>query len=94
LQREWLHADEGYVHFADTKSDGQFRAIGHAAAQIASSQPAHQNCPYVFPADIGDGHFTAANSCLARLCAMAKIEGVTPLDTLLAASPATLASPN
>ena len=78
LQREWLHADEGYVHFPDTKSDGQVRAIGHAAAQIASSQPARKNCPYVFPADIGDGRFTAAKSCLARLCAIAKIEGVTP----------------
>jgi integrase len=37
-----------------------------------------RNCPYVFRADIGDGHFTAAKRCLARLCATAKIEGVTP----------------
>jgi integrase len=78
LQRDWLHADEGYVHFPDTKSDGQVRAIGHAAAQLASTQPARKNCPYVFPADIGDGHFTAAKTCLARLCTAARIEGVTP----------------
>lgn len=32
----------------------------------------------MFPADIGEGHFTAAKSCLTRLCATAKIEGVTP----------------
>ena len=78
LQRDWLHADQGYVHFPDTKSDAQVRAIGPSAAQLAASQPARKNCPYVFPADIGDGHFTAAKSCLTRLCAAAKIEGVTP----------------
>jgi integrase len=78
LHRDWLHADQGYVHFPDTKSDGQVRAIGPSAAQLAASQPARKNCPYVFPADIGDGHFTAAKSCLARLCAAAQIEGVTP----------------
>jgi integrase len=78
LKREWLHADQGYVHFPDTKSDGQVRAIGPAAAQLAASQQAHKKCPYVFPSDVGDGHFTAAKSCLARLCATAKIEGITP----------------
>ena len=78
LQRAWLHADKGYVHFPDTKSDGQVRAIGPSAARLAFSQPARKNCPYVFPSDVGDGHFTAAKSCLSRLCAMAKIEGVTP----------------
>jgi integrase len=78
LRKEWLHADRGYVHFPDTKSDGQVRAIGPSAAQLAANQPGHENCPYVFPADVGDGHFTAAKSCLARLCATTKIEGVTP----------------
>lgn len=78
LQRDWLHADQGYVHFPDTKSDGQVRAIGPSAAQLAAEQPARKNCPYVFPSDIGDGHFTAAKSCLARLCATAEIEDVTP----------------
>jgi integrase len=34
LQRDWLHADQGYVHFPDTKSDGQVRAIGPSAAQL------------------------------------------------------------
>ena len=78
LQRDWLHADQGYVHFPDTKSDGQVRAIGPSAAQLAAEQPARKNCPYVFPSDIGDGYFTAAKSCLTRLCATAKIEDVTP----------------
>ncbi len=33
--------------------------------------------PVCLPADVGDGHYTAAKGCLARLCAAAKIEGVT-----------------
>jgi site-specific recombinase XerD len=78
MQRGWLHADRGYVHFPDTKSDGQVRAIGPTAARLAASQTVRKNCPYVFPSDVGDGHFTATKSCLVRLCATAKIEGVTP----------------
>ena len=54
------------------------RAIGPSAAQLAAAQLARKDCPYVFPADVGDGHYTAAKGCLARLCAAAKIEGVTP----------------
>ncbi|MGI8841056.1 MAG: integrase arm-type DNA-binding domain-containing protein [Caulobacteraceae bacterium] len=78
LRREWLHADQGYVHFPDTKSDGQVRAIGPSAVKLVAGQPTRRNCAYVFPADVGDGHYTAAKSCLARLCAAAKISGVTP----------------
>ena len=78
LLRSWLHADRGYVHFPDTKSGGQVRAIGPSAAQLAASQPARKNCPYIFPADICDGHYTAAKGCLARLCVAAKIKDVTP----------------
>jgi site-specific recombinase XerD len=78
LQHHWLHADEGYVHFPDTKSDGQVRAIGPSAARLTASQPIRKECPYVFPGEVGDGHYTAAKGCLARLCAAAKIEDVTP----------------
>ena len=78
LQRPWLHADAGYVSFPDTKGDAQIRAIGQAAAELAVSQPLRNGCPYIFPADVGDGHFTAAKACLARLCASVGIVGVTP----------------
>jgi integrase len=78
LQHTWLHADDGYVHFPDTKSDGQVRAIGPSAAQLAAAQPTRKDCPYIFPADVGNGHYTAAKACLARLCAAAEIEGITP----------------
>ena len=78
LQRAWLNSDQSYVRFPDTKSDGQVRAIGSSAVKLITSQPARKNCPYVFPADVGDGHYTAAKGCLVRLCHAAKIEGVTP----------------
>lgn len=78
LQRAWLHADGGYVSFPDTKGDAQIRAIGSSAARLAASQPARKGCPYVFPADAGDGHFTAAKACLARLCGTVGIADVTP----------------
>lgn len=78
LKRAWLHADAGYVSFPDTKGDAQIRSIGPAAAELAADQPFRPNCPYVFPADFGDGHFTAAKACLSRLCASVGIEGITP----------------
>lgn len=78
LQRAWVHADRGHVSFPDTKGDAQIRAIGPAAATLVAGQPAQRNCPYVFPADVGDGHFTAGKACLARLCASVGIEGITP----------------
>lgn len=73
-----MHADEGYGQLPDTKSDGQVRAIGPSAARLTASQPIRNQCPYVFPGEVGDGHYTAAKGCLARLCAAAKIEDVTP----------------
>ncbi len=78
LQRPWLHADAGYVSFPDTKGDAQIRAIGRTAAALAANQPIRKDCPYIFPADFGDGHFTAAKTCLSRLCASVGIVGVTP----------------
>lgn len=78
LQWDWLNGDAGYVSFPDTKGGAQIRAIGPAAAKLAASQAVRKNCPFVFPGDVGDGHFTAAKACLARLCASVGIAGVTP----------------
>ena len=78
LERAWIHPIKGYVQFPDTKSGGQIRAIGPSASQLLANRPIRKNCPYVFPADVGDGHFTATEVCLARLCAMAELEDVTP----------------
>ncbi len=78
MHRDWLHAAEGYVSFPDTKGDAQIRAIGPAATRLAASQSVQEGSPYLFPADVGDGAFTAAKACLERLCAMVGITGVTP----------------
>ncbi|HVB82924.1 MAG TPA: integrase family protein [Candidatus Binataceae bacterium] len=78
MHRVWLHADEGYVAFPDTKGDAQIRAIGPAAARLAASQPEQEGSPYLFPADVGGGAFTAGKACLERLCALVGITGVTP----------------
>jgi integrase len=78
MHRVWLQVDEGYVAFPDTKGDAQIRAIGPAAAQLAASQPEQEGSPYLFPADVGGGAFTAGKACLERLCALVGITGVTP----------------
>lgn len=78
LRRDWLNTDRGYVHFPDTKSDGQVRAIGPTAAKLVANQAPRKNCPFIFPSDVGDGHYTATKSCLARLCVRANIQGITP----------------
>ncbi len=78
LRREWLNVEGGLVQFPDTKSDAQARALGSVAAKFAAQQPQLKNCPYIFPSDIGNGHYTAAEACLARVCRTAKLNNVTP----------------
>jgi integrase len=78
MRRDWLHAEQGYVSFPDTKGDAQIRAIGPTAARLATTQPEQAGGPYLFPADVGNGAFTAGKACLERLCALVAITGVTP----------------
>ncbi len=78
LEREWVSAAEGYVGFPDTEGDAQVRAIGLSAVKLIAQQPVRVNSPYVFPSEVGEGHYTAGKACLERLCASVGIEGVTP----------------
>ncbi len=78
LRHDWFEPEYGFIRFPDTKSGAQIRALGPVAVELIDRQPVLPNSPYVFPADIGDGHFTASKACLVRLCAMAGIKGVTP----------------
>jgi integrase len=78
MKREWLNVAEYYVHFPDTKSDGQYRPIAPVAGKLMLDQPEQKGCPYVFPSNVGNDHYTAAETCLARLCKAAKLKGVTP----------------
>ena len=78
LQRAWLHRQERAIHFPDTKSGEQLRVVGGAAIACIESQPVQEHSPYVFPADVGDGHFIGVVRVLERVCAQAKLSGVTP----------------
>ena len=78
LKREWLNVENYYVLFPDTKSDGQARVISQLAGKLAESQTVQNRCPYIFPSDVGEGHFKSAEACLARLCRSVGLENVTP----------------
>jgi integrase len=78
LQRAWFKLKDHAIHFPDTKSGEQIRVIGEAAMDCLEGLLAHEHSPYVFPADIGDGHFIGVVRVLDRVCRTAKLEGVTP----------------
>lgn len=78
LRRAWLDAEEGSIRFADTKSGPQTRVVGRAAVDLLLAQPQVAKSPFFFPADWGDGHFIGVVRVLDRVCAMARLEGVTP----------------
>ncbi|WP_375404235.1 tyrosine-type recombinase/integrase [uncultured Sphingomonas sp.] len=78
LKRPWVHGREGAVYFPDTKSDFQIRAIGRSAVEEIKAQPNRKGSDYVFPADVGAGHFIGVVRVLQRVCKRAKLTGVTP----------------
>lgn len=78
LKRVWVRARESAVYFPDTKSDFQIRAIGQAAVAALKAQPLRTGSEYVFPADIGDGHFIGVVRVLQRVCKRARLTGITP----------------
>lgn len=78
LQRAWLKRKGHAIHFPDTKSGEQIRVVGALAIDCIERQPVQEHSPYVFPADVGDGHFIGVVRVLDRVCAKAKLAGVTP----------------
>jgi integrase len=79
LERAWIDPDAPCVRFPTTKSGAQIRAIGQPALKLLLSQPSGQHeSPYVFPAEVGDGHFVGVVRVLQRLCLAAKLKDVTP----------------
>ena len=77
LERAWLHDEEGSIRFPDTKSGAQTRVIGRAAVELLLAQP-QAGSRFFFPADWGEGHFVGIVRVLDRVCAMARLEDVTP----------------
>ncbi|MFA6220501.1 MAG: site-specific integrase [Erythrobacter sp.] len=78
MERSWLHADRGYVHFPDTKTDGQVRPIGQAAIQLLRSLPEKRGLPLFFPSDFVDRPYSGVPETLRAICSIAGIKGVTP----------------
>jgi integrase len=78
LQHSWVSSIERCVRFPDTKTGAQIRPIGKAAIGLIATQPRTENSSFVFPADVGDGHFIGLVRILKRVCGRAKISGITP----------------
>jgi integrase len=78
LQQAFVSEREHCVRFPDTKSGAQVRVIGQAAVDVINAQRIPEGCPYVFPADWGDGHFIGVVRVLSRVCKRAELTGVTP----------------
>jgi integrase len=78
MHREWVRAKEHCICFPDTKTGGQVRIIGQAAINLLEAQPIHEESPFLFPADWGDGHFIGVVRVLDRVCAKAKLQDITP----------------
>lgn len=76
LRFEWV--ERQCIRFPDTKSGPQTRAIGQTAYHLIQAQRASTDQAHVFPSDRVDSHFIGATKVLARLCAMAGVEVVTP----------------
>ncbi len=73
----WVDSRAHCIRFEDTKSGAQLRPIGGEAVRLLDALCRRPNCPWVFPADRGDGHFVGLPRVLDRLCERAGLEGVT-----------------
>ncbi|MBB2202270.1 tyrosine-type recombinase/integrase [Gluconacetobacter tumulisoli] len=78
LQAQWVSRADHCVYFPDTKSGEQVRVVGEAAIECVEAQTNGSPSRFVFPADIGTGHFIGVVRVLSRVCAQAKLEGITP----------------
>jgi len=77
LQWGWIDTDSIAVRFPDTKSGAQTRPIGAAALELVQSQSRIVGNPHVFTSPLRNSHFKQAPDVIARLCHIAKLEGVT-----------------
>jgi integrase len=77
LRRECVDGHARCIRFEDTKSGAQLRPIGTEAVRLIEAQPVLDGCRWVFPTSHGDGHFVGLPKVLERVCANARLEGVT-----------------
>jgi integrase len=77
LPREWIDVRTQCIRFRDTKSGPQLRPIGADAIGLLNALPVGAGSPWIFPAVRGKGHYVGLPKALKRLCAKARLEGVT-----------------
>jgi len=77
LERAWVDTASCCVRFPRTKSGPQLRVIGSTAVKLLKQQKQHGDNRYVFPSEVGDGHFVGLVRVLQRVCAAAQLEEVT-----------------
>jgi integrase len=73
----WVDTVSRCIRFDDSKTGTQIRPIGAAVVTLLKSLPRSEEARFVLPADRGDGHFVGLPRVLARMCARAKLAGVT-----------------
>ena len=73
----WVDTVSRCIRFDDSKTGTQIRPIGAAVVTLLKSLPRAEEARFVLPADRGDGHFVGLPRVLARMCARAKLTGVT-----------------
>ena len=78
LERRWFSRKDHCIRFPDTKSGPQIRVLGEAAMDCIEATPSRDDSLFVFPSDLGDGHFIGVVRVLHRVCAKAKLDDVTP----------------
>lgn len=78
MRKEWIEPEGNAVAFPDTKSGPQVRVAGDAAIAHLMSFGQGSTSPFVFPADVDDGHFIGVVRVLDRICRRAGLKEVTP----------------
>jgi len=72
LPHIWLDPGKQCIRFEDTKSGPQLRPVGATAVDHLTSLPKKKGCPWMFPADRGDGHFIGLPRVLYRISKKAR----------------------
>lgn len=78
MERSWLYAEQGFVRFPDTKTDGQVRPIGQSAIHLLNLLPQKRGLTLFFPSDLVDRPYSGVPDTLQTLCSIANLKDVSP----------------
>jgi len=69
--------DSKGIRARDVGNRVELRPVGTAALDVLDALPRFEGTPWAFPAARGDGHFIGVPALLERVCARAKLDGIT-----------------